>query len=398
VKKITLLGATGSIGQQTLDIIRLHPEEFAVFALTANKSVQAMVRDCVEFKPRYAVMRNIAAANELKQNLQEQGLNTEVLSGEQALCDVASHEDVDIVMAGIVGAGGLLSSLAAAKAGKTILLANKEALVMSGELFMRAVADNNATLLPVDSEHNAVFQCWQQAMNNEKNLDVAKIYITASGGPFLNWAIEKLAGITPEQAVSHPNWSMGQKISVDSATMMNKGLELIEAQYLFALPSEQVGILLHPQSLVHALVEYIDGSVLTHMGAPDMRVAISHALGWPKRIASGAPRLSLLETPGTLNFSPINEQQFPCLQLAKLARDEGACAHIILNAANEIAVSAFLHRKIRYTDIPRIISEVLEKQDRSKIGNVEDVIAVDAEARKLALTFAQTLQEPTVYV
>lgn len=391
-EKITLLGATGSIGQQTLDIIRLHPEQFEVFALTANTSVQIILRDCLEFKPKYAVMRDAAAAEQLRAALNEQGSNTEVLSGEQALCDVASAPEVSRVMAAIVGAGGLLSSLAAAKAGKTILLANKEALVMSGQLFMQAVADNKATLLPVDSEHNGIFQCWQ------KREEIAKIYITASGGPFLDWPTAKLATITPQQAVSHPNWAMGQKISVDSATMVNKGLELIEAHYLFNLPNESVDILLHPQSLVHALVEYIDGSVITHMGAHDMRVAISHTLAWPKRIASGAPRLDLLAENATLDFKPIDEERFPCLKLAKSARDEGACAHVILNAANEIAVAAFLQNKMRFVDIARIIEETLAQQNRWPIHNIEDVLEVDKQARMQASQTIQSLQESVDYV
>ncbi len=395
-KQICLLGATGSIGQQTLDIIRLHPDKFEVFALTANTSVQVMLRDCLEFKPSFAVMRDAKAATQLHGLLAEHGAgNIQVLNGEQAICDVASAAEVDTVMAGIVGAGGLLSSLAAAKAGKTILLANKEALVMSGQLFMQAVADNNATLLPVDSEHNAVFQCWQQAMTSQRRNEISKIYITASGGPFLDWPAEKLVNITPEQAVSHPNWSMGQKISVDSATMVNKGLELIEAHYLFNLPSKNVEVLLHPQSLVHALVEYIDGSVITHMGPHDMRVAISHTLAWPQRIVSGAPRLNLLSEQATLQFRPIDEGQFPCLKLAKAARDEGACAQIILNAANEVAVAAFLQGQINFAGIAGVISETLSKQPRVTITGVDDVLAVNKQARIIA---QESIKEPALYV
>ncbi len=396
-KKICLLGSTGSIGQQTLDIIRLHPGQFEVFALTASTSVQAMLRDCVEFKPKYAVMRDESAAKQLREALVERGCKTSVMSGEEALCFVASHPDVDTVMAGIVGAGGLLSSLAAAKAGKTILLANKEALVMSGKLFMQAVSENHARLLPVDSEHNAVFQCWHQAMEEGHREEIANIFITASGGPFLDWPAEKLAAITPQQAVSHPNWAMGQKISVDSATMMNKGLELIEAHYLFHLPNEQINILLHPQSLVHALVEYIDGSVVTHMGPHDMRVAISYTLGWPQRIISGASRLNLLTQSAKLEFRPMDESQFPCLALSKQARDEGPCAHIILNAANEIAVAAFLKNQIRFVDITRVIAETLTQQNRLSINTVDDVLEVDKLSRLKAINIVETLREPTLY-
>jgi len=386
MKCITLLGSTGSIGQQTLEIIALHPDRFKVLALTANTNHALMFKQCLLFSPAYAVMTCPLAAVKLQQALAQTSLKTIVLSGTEALATVASSPEVDLVMAGIVGAAGLLPNLAAAKAGKTLLLANKEALVMSGRLFMQAVRDKSATLLPVDSEHNAVFQCWQGSKK-----DIRGIVLTASGGPFLGMPASALTTITPEQAVAHPRWAMGKKISVDSATLMNKGLEVIEASYLFDLPRSAINILLHPQSTVHAFVEYIDGSVLSHLGHHDMRVAISYALGFPDRIVSGAPRLSLLTEPGTLDFRPLQSGEFPCFDLCMQALEAGEAAIIALNAANEIAVHGFLTNRCSYLSIPRIIEATLSKHLSQPILTLEDILCVDQHARRVAEHHLNTL-------
>jgi 1-deoxy-D-xylulose-5-phosphate reductoisomerase len=379
MKNITLLGSTGSIGRQTLDILRLHPDHFRVYALTANTNHSVLFKQCMEFQPRFAIMNSQQAAEFLQQTLKAEGSQTQVLFGEAALTQVASDPEVDLVMAAIVGAAGLLPNLAAAKSGKTLLLANKEALVMSGRLFIQAVKDHGATLIPVDSEHNAVYQCWQ----GEKK-SIRKVYLTASGGPFLGLSPSQLTKITPAQAVAHPNWSMGQKISVDSATMMNKGLEVIEASYLFDLPASQIGVILHPQSIAHAFVEYIDGSVLTHMGHHDMRVAISYALGYPERIDSGAPRLGLLTHPAALDFRPLNAGDFPCFDLCMQAHQAGESAIIALNAAIEIAVQKFLNQTCTYLDIPQIIESTLDNHLSMSIQSIEDILTVDQHARQLA--------------
>lgn len=382
MKQITLLGSTGSIGRQTLEIIRLHPEQFQVFALTAKSNHEILLKQCLDFNPRFAVMTCAESALILQHALTERGLKTDVLVGESALAEVASAPEVDLVMAAIVGAAGLLPNLAAARSGKTLLLANKEALVMSGRLFMQAVKDHGATLLPVDSEHNAVLQCWQG-----KKSEIKQIYLTASGGPFLGLSSDQLTQITPAQAVAHPNWSMGRKISVDSATLMNKGLEVIEASYLFDLPTSQIGVVLHPQSIAHAFVEYIDGSVLTHMGHHDMRVAISYALGSPDRIVSGAPRLGLLSQATALDFRPLTPNEFPCFDLCLQAQKAGESAIIALNAANEIAVQGFLDQHCAYLDIPGIIEDTLADHLSLAIESVEDVLSVDQHARQLAKNF-----------
>jgi 1-deoxy-D-xylulose-5-phosphate reductoisomerase len=379
MKQITLLGSTGSIGQQTLEIIRLHPEDFRVFALTAKSNHALLLKQCLDFQPNFAVMTDSDAALALETALKAHESKTQVLMGKSSLEQVASAPEVDLVMAGIVGAAGLLPNLAAAKSGKNLLLANKEALVMSGRLFMQAVKDNGATLLPVDSEHNAVYQCW----HGQKS-QIKQIYLTASGGPFLGLSKKELEKITPAQAVAHPNWSMGRKISVDSATLMNKGLEVIEACYLFDLPTSQIGVVLHPQSIAHAFVEYLDGSVLTHMGHHDMRVPISYALGYPDRIVSGAPRLGLLSQATVLDFRPLKPGEFPCFELCMQAQKAGESAVIALNAANELAVQGFLDKHCAYLDIPGIIEATLENHHSMSIQSIEDVLHVDQHARELA--------------
>lgn len=399
MKKITLLGATGSIGRQTLDVIARNPGLYEIYALTANTSVTGLYNDCIQYTPRYAVLRDAAAAERLDMLLKAAGSSVQVLSGEEALCAVASDPAVDVVMAGIVGGDGLRASLAAAQSGKTVLLANKEALVMSGTLFMQAAKGSGATIIPVDSEHNAVFQCWHDRENAKQVQVIDKVYLTASGGPFLHYPPHLLDQVTPEQAVAHPNWSMGQKISVDSATMMNKALELLEATFLFDLPYEDVGIVLHPQSTVHAMVAYQDGSVLAHMGEPDMRVPISHALGWPQRIISGAKRLRLLDVATELTFLPLNEAQYPCMPLAREAAASGQAANIVLNAANEVAVATFLSRRCRYTDISRVIAYALEHTTLMAIHTIADVLTQDRLAKEVAAQAVQTLkQEAPLYV
>lgn len=394
MKTITLLGSTGSIGRQTLEIIKLHPEKFEVYALTANQNHEVLLQQCLAFSPRFAVMTDLQAAKKLEEALLAHGSDTEVMFGEASLAEVASSPEVNVVMAGIVGAAGLLPNLAAAKAGKTLLLANKEALVMSGRLFMQAVHNHQATLLPVDSEHNAVYQCWH---GDKKS--IRQISLTASGGPFLGRSSSELANITPAQAVAHPNWSMGQKISVDSATLMNKGLEVIEASYLFDLPTSSINVILHPQSIAHAFVEYIDGSVLTHMGHHDMRVAISYALGFPERIVSGAPRLGLLTEVCTLDFRPLKSGEFPCFDLCMQAHRAGESAIIALNAANEVAVQGFLNNRCGYLAIPHIIESTLSSSVSQTIHTVEDILNVDQQARRLAeRIMEEALQERTYYV
>jgi len=386
VQSVTILGATGSIGISTLDVLARHPDQYRVYALTANRSVDRLLEQCQQFNPKVAVMLDEAAAEQLQQQIIAAGLDTQVLSGVSALEQVASAEETDIVVAAIVGAAGLLPTLAAAKSSKRILLANKEALVMSGALFMREVEKNGATLLPVDSEHNAIWQCLpvgdtQQHHFNGKG--VRKIILTASGGPFRDMDTAQLKDVTPEQAVAHPNWSMGQKISVDSATMMNKGLEVIEAHWLFGLPSEKIDVILHRQSIIHSMVDYDDGSVLAQMGNPDMRTPIANALAWPKRIDSGVAPLDLVEA-SRLDFSAADFDHFPCLALAYKALELGGTSTAILNAANEVAVEAFLQGQIRFTDIAKIIDTVLTDITPSSGDNLEQVLADDNRARELA--------------
>ncbi|WP_284451850.1 1-deoxy-D-xylulose-5-phosphate reductoisomerase [Methylophaga thalassica] len=386
MKSVTILGSTGSIGLSTLDVLSLHPEKFKVYALTANRSVESMLQQCLQFEPEIAVMLDAAAADKLAEALKKNYSKTIVKIGKKALEEVSSSVSTDIVVAAIVGAAGLLPTLAAAKAGKRILLANKEALVMSGALFMKTVAENGATLLPVDSEHNAIWQCLPVANTQHYDFNgkgVRKIILTASGGPFRDYDLEQLDDVTPEQAVAHPNWSMGQKISVDSATMMNKGLEVIEAHWLFGLQSQQIEVVLHRQSVIHSMVDYEDGSVLAQMGNPDMRTPITNTLSWPDRIASGVEPLDLVKV-GRLDFSAADFARFPCLRLAYKALNEGGTATAILNAANEIAVQAFLDEQIRFTDIARIIEEVLIELPANDATTLEQILADDAAARTLA--------------
>jgi len=381
---VTLLGSTGSIGDSTLDVIARHPERFRVIALTANSRVEKLAQQCIHFQPQYAVMSDTDAATRLQQALASSAPDVQVLSGPDCLVEVAGMDSVDFVMAGIVGAAGLLPSLAAARAGKRVLLANKEALVMSGGLFMQAVQEHGATLLPVDSEHNAILQCLPDDYSpGAPPRGVRRIMLTASGGPFRTMPVGKLAGVTPEQACAHPNWVMGRKISVDSATMMNKGLEVIEAGWLFGLPMAQIEVLLHPQSIIHSLVEYEDGSMLAQMGNPDMRIPISHALGWPHRIDSGAGQLDLLAV-GKLEFEAPDLARYPCLSLATAAWQTGGTAAAILNAANEVAVQAFLEERIVFTAIHTVISETLEQCAVHDVDSLDIILADDAAARAAA--------------
>lgn len=380
MKAITILGATGSIGLSTLDVIARHPSRFKVFALTANHSVDKLLQQCLQFQPRYAVMADEASANQLAQQLRQHDCATEVLAGEQALADVAAHSDTDYVMAAIVGAAGLVPSLAAAKAGKRVMLANKEALVMSGKLFMDTIAQSGAELLPIDSEHNAVFQC----LPVDKCNGVEKVLLTASGGPFRTWAAERLNAVTPEQAVAHPNWSMGQKISVDSATLMNKGLEVIEACWLFNVPASQVEVIVHPQSTIHSMVAYNDGSVLAQLGNPDMRTPIAYALGWPQRLPSGVKPLDLLSV-ARLDFEQPDMKRFPCLGLAYEAHERGGYATVALNAANEMAVQAFLERRISFQAIPQLVAEVMRAAKSGTAYDLNDILIQDGESRERSL-------------
>lgn len=382
LKGITILGATGSIGVSTLDVIARHPERFQVIALTANHNIERLLEQCLRFQPRYAVVVDSAAAKQLAMQLQTAGSTVEVLVGSEALAHVASLPETDYVMAAIVGAAGLVPTLAAARAGKRVLLANKEALVMSGQLFMDTVREHGATLLPIDSEHNAVFQCLPA--NGQQGVE--KILLTASGGPFRTWQAEQLAAVTPEQAVAHPNWSMGQKISVDSATLMNKGLEVIEACWLFDVPVSQVEVVIHPQSTIHSMVAYNDGSVLAQLGNPDMRTPIAYALGWPERLASGVAPLDMFAT-ARLDFECPDVQRFPCLALAYEAHQQGGYATIALNAANEVAVGAFLAREIGFTDIPRLVGAIMRQASSGTPLSLEDILVQDKESRIRALSW-----------
>jgi 1-deoxy-D-xylulose-5-phosphate reductoisomerase len=367
----------------TLDVLRQHPEKFAVHALAANKSVASMLDQCREFKPEFAVMMDADAAALLQNELGSDS-GTTVLHGAEALAAIASSADVDVVMAAIVGAAGLPSALAAAKAGKTILLANKESLVMGGRLLMDAVRASGAILLPIDSEHNAIFQCMpfdDAGVPTKKG--VSKILLTASGGPFKNWSIEEMRAATPDQACAHPNWSMGRKISVDSASLMNKGLEFVEACWIFDLPPEQVEVVVHPQSIIHSMVQYVDGSVLAQLGNPDMRTPIAYGLAWPDRLSSGVAPLDLIAQ-GRLDFEAPDEGRFPCLRLAREAVAAGGTAMAVCNAANEVAVSGFLDGTVRFTDIPRIIEDTLSRISVQEPTDLSVVEAADAQARNIA--------------
>ena len=388
MQRITILGATGSIGVSTLDVVARHPERYSVYALSAHSKVEELAAQCAQFRPARAVVGSAAAADKLATLLRAQGLNTEVEWGEQALCSIASAAEVDSVMAAIVGAAGLAPTLAAARAGKKVLLANKEALVMSGQLFIDAVAASGATLLPIDSEHNAIFQSMPQFGGSmpqvrEAAAGVAKILLTASGGPFLTRDVATLEAVTPEQACKHPNWSMGRKISVDSATMMNKGLEVIEAHWLFGAPADQIEVVIHPQSVIHSMVSYVDGSVLAQLGNPDMRTPIAHALAYPERIASGVAQLDLTQI-ATLQFQQPDFNRFPCLALAFDALRAGGTAPALLNAANEVAVQAFLDLKIGFRQIDRVIAHVVETLPHGAADSIDAVMAQDARAREAA--------------
>ena len=390
-KTITVLGSTGSIGVSTLDVIRRHPEQYQVFALTAHSRMEELFQQVQQFNPRYAVMGDEQQAQTLRNRLQRVGSDTEVLSGPDALVNVAEHADVDYVMAAIVGAAGLLPTLAAVKQGKRVLLANKEALVMSGQLFMDAVAASGAELLPIDSEHNAIYQCLPQGQAVMQK-GVAKILLTGSGGPFRNLPLDQFQQVTPDQACAHPNWSMGRKISVDSATMMNKGLEFIEACWLFAASTDQVEVVVHPQSVIHSMVQYVDGSVLAQMGNPDMRTPIAYGLAWPDRIEAGVDTLDFVKV-AQLDFQAPDEQRFPCLRLAREAMDTGKTAPAVLNAANEEAVAAFLDNQVPFTTIAQVNQQVLERVQLLDAADIESVLAADQEARIVAKALLKQEQQ-----
>lgn len=381
---VTILGSTGTIGQQTLDVIAQHPQRYAVFALTAHHNVEVMLQQCMRYRPRFAVMQDKEAAQRLQQLLQAESLAIEVLAGVDGLVTVAAHEEVSAVMAAIVGAAGLLPALAAARAGKKILLANKETLVMAGQLFMDAVKQGQATLLPIDSEHNAIFQVMpRQAYTEIAEVGVNQIILTASGGPFRCYTATQLAEVTPALALKHPNWVMGAKITIDSSTLMNKGLEVIEAHWLFNARPEQIDVVVHPQSVIHSMVSYVDGSILAQLGNPDMRTPIAYGLGFPERIASGVKPLSLIEV-GKLDFEAPDTVRFPCLKLAFDALAAGGTAPAVLNAANEIAVAAFLQQHIHYLDIPRVIDATLQRLPVEPVVSIAQLLEVDARARACA--------------
>ncbi|MFT5134904.1 MAG: 1-deoxy-D-xylulose-5-phosphate reductoisomerase [Gammaproteobacteria bacterium] len=388
---VTILGSTGSIGVNTLDVISQHSDKYKVFALTANTGLEKMLDQCIRWQPAYAVMADEDSAEILRAKLKSAAPEVNVLGGQPGLLQVASHKDSDYVMAAIVGAAGLLPTLAAAKAGKRILLANKESLVLSGQLFMDAVRESGAELLPIDSEHNAIFQC--MPLNFAEGLaetGVERILLTASGGPFRTKSLDELHNVTPDQACAHPNWVMGRKISVDSATMMNKGLELIEACWLFNTTPDHIQVVLHPQSVIHSLVEYADGSVLAQLGNPDMRTPIAHGLAWPERMKSGVSSLNLFDI-ARLDFEEPDLDRFPCLRLASEAMQLGGTATAILNAANEIAVAEFLAGHVRFTDIAKIVESALTTMTVAKIVSLQCVLAADSQAREYALSAVQEI-------
>jgi 1-deoxy-D-xylulose-5-phosphate reductoisomerase len=383
-RRLAILGATGSVGVSTLDVVARHPRRFEVVALTAHAQTERLLAQCRRFVPRYAVLGEPVAARLLEQQLRSDGLATRVLSGPEALVQAATLPEVDTVMAAIVGAAGLPATLAAARAGKRVLLANKEALVMAGQLFREALHGGRAQLLPIDSEHNAVLQSLPTGFDGDlDSAGVRRILLTASGGPFLRTPPESLRLVTPEQACAHPNWVMGRKISVDSATMMNKGLEVIEACFLFGARPAQIEVVIHPQSVVHSMVEYVDGSVLAQLGNPDMRTPIAHALGFPERIESGVRPLNLFEV-GALNFEAPDLARFPCLRLAYAALEAGESGAVTLNAANEVAVDRFLRRELSFDRIPAVIEEVLARAPVGALHDLAQVLEVDREARALA--------------
>ena len=392
MKGLCVLGSTGSIGVSTLDVAARHPDDYRVIALTANHNIDRLFEQCQQFRPGYAVMIDARSADDLRSRLAAAGVTgTEVLSGADALEQVSTLPEVEAVMAAIVGAAGLLPTLAAARAGKTVLLANKEALVMSGPLFMAAVAESGADLLPIDSEHNAIFQCMPGNYHAGRQApEVRRILLTASGGPFLRKGLHELHEVTPDEAVAHPNWVMGRKISVDSATMMNKGLELIEACLLFNTPPEKVQVVIHPQSVIHSMVDYVDGTVLAQMGNPDMRIPIAHAMAWPGRFDSGAEPLDLFAVK-QLDFEAPDFERFPCLQRAYDAVRAGGTMPAILNAANEIAVASFLDGGIRFTAIPDVISHCMSALAVGRADSIEAVLAADRQARTAAQDYIARL-------
>jgi len=384
LQNITILGSTGSIGISTLDVIRRHPDRYRAFVLCAHSQVDKLFEQCVEFRPRFAVLRDASLAADLAERCRTAGLDTEIRYGVESLVELSILPEVDAVMAAIVGAAGLEPTLAAARAGKKVMLANKEVLVMAGELFMRAVREHGASLLPVDSEHNAIFQSLPgDFVRGLNHCGVQKILLTASGGPFRNTPLSELANVTPEQACAHPNWVMGRKISVDSATMMNKGLEVIEARWLFDAPPEMIQVVVHPQSVIHSAVQYVDGSVLAQLGNPDMRTPIAYAMAWPERIAAGVEPLDLFKI-ARLDFVAPDFERFRCLQLAYDVLREGGTAPAILNAANEVAVAAFLDGALPFLGIARLDEAVLQELPAGPEGSLADVLAADAEARQLA--------------
>ena len=388
---LTILGSTGSIGESTLDVVSRHPEKFRVFALAGHRQVDKLVAQCKQFRPEYAVVGDADHAAELEKKLKQEGINTQVLYGSQALIDVASADEVSGVMCAIVGAAGLPSALAAAQKGKTIYLANKETLVVSGALFMETARQNGATVLPIDSEHNAIFQVLPRDYTGRLNEHgINSIILTASGGPFLNTDLSTFDSITPEQAVKHPNWSMGRKISVDSASMMNKGLELIEAHWLFNCPPEKLEVVIHPQSVIHSMVRYRDGSVLAQLGNPDMRTPIAYCLGLPERIDSGVGDLDF-DALSALTFQKPDFDRFPCLKLAYEAMNAGGAAPCVLNAANEAAVAAFLDGQIKFTDIAKTVAHCLAQDFSDDLGNIENLLAQDAVTRRQAQEFIAAL-------
>lgn len=394
-QSVCILGVTGSIGQSTLKILNQHPDKYSVFAVSAHSRIPELVDICKQFQPKVVVVPKqkvdelaaLFAKNELQ--------NIAILTDQEGLVSIASHPDVDVVMAAIVGAAGLLPTLAAVKAGKRVLLANKEALVMSGEIMMQAARDHQALLLPVDSEHNAIFQSLphnylEAERNGQPQQGVSKILLTASGGPFLNHSLEQLEKVTPAQACKHPNWSMGQKISVDSATLMNKGLELIEACHLFSISEHFVTVVVHPQSIIHSMVQYVDGSTLAQMGNPDMCTPIAHALAWPERLQTSVPALDLFEY-SQLNFQAPDIQKFPALDLARQAMRAGGLAPTILNAANEVAVAAFLKEQIGFTNIPQVVEHTLQKLENSVADNIESILNKDEVARHVAKQYISSI-------
>ena len=395
VQGVAVLGATGSIGVNTLDVIARHPERYRAVALGAHRNVDLLVQQIQQFRPDVASLTDPDAARVLEQRLRALGSATRVVSGPQSLETLATLPEVDQVMAAVVGAAGLRSTLAAAQAGKRLLLANKESLVMAGPLLMAAVHASGCQLLPIDSEHNAILQCLPNATTpGVAPKGVRRVLLTASGGPFRDWDSAAMAGVTPEQACKHPNWVMGRKISVDSASLMNKGLELIEACFMFGLPPSQVDIVVHPQSVVHSMVEYIDGSVLAQLACPDMRTPIAYGMAWPERIEAGTDFLDLIRT-RRLDFAAPDAIRFPCLALARAVADTGGLAPAILNAANEVAVTAFLERRLNFPDIPVVIECVLSRADGARaaggeIRSLDDVLQADAEARELAVEFCRT--------